>query len=227
MARIVVPGIPHHVIQRGHRGDIVFFKNEDRQTYLKILANFAKKYGVQIWSYCLMTNHVHLVAVPSTSESLAKLMRQVHKNYTMVINIRNNWKGTLWQGRYLSCPMDERYLYICVRYIERNPVRAKIVGRPEDYPWSSAQAHVFRLADEVLSDCIMLQQIHDWRAYLAESENENDLEEIRKNQCSGRPLGSETFYETIEKKLRRQGRSVTSPFQKKRKRAATKMRKIP
>ncbi|HOP59840.1 MAG TPA: transposase [Candidatus Saccharicenans sp.] len=199
MARIVVPGIPHHVIQRGHRSEVVFFKKEDRQTYLKILANFARKYGVKIWSYCLMTNHIHLVAIPSTSDSLAKLMRQVHKNYTMVINIRNNWKGTLWQGRYLSYPMDERYLYKCVRYIERNPVRAKIVERPEDYPWSSARAHVFGLADEVLSDSSFLQQIHDWRAYLAENESKNDLEEIRKNQGSGRPLGNEVFYETIEK----------------------------
>lgn len=199
MARIVVPGIPHHVIQRGHRSEVVFFKKEDRQTYLKILANFARKYGVKIWSYCLMTNHIHLVAIPSTSDSLAKLMRQVHKNYTMVINIRNNWKGTLWQGRYLSYPMDERYLYKCVRYIERNPVRAKIVERPEDYPWSSARAHVLGLADEVLSDSSFLQQIHDWRAYLAENESKNDLEEIRKNQGSGRPLGNEVFYETIEK----------------------------
>jgi len=199
MARIVVPGIPHHIIQRGHRSEVVFFKKEDRQTYLKILANFARKYGVEIWSYCLMTNHIHLVAIPSTSDSLAKLMRQVHKNYTMVINIRNNWKGTLWQGRYLSYPMDERYLYKCVRYIERNPVRAKIVERPEDYPWSSARAHVFGLADEVLSDSSFLQQIHDWRAYLAENESKNDLEEIRKNQGSGRPLGNEVFYETIEK----------------------------
>lgn len=199
MARIVVPGIPHHIIQRGHRSEVVFFKKEDRQTYLKILANFARKYGVKIWSYCLMTNHIHLVAIPSTSDSLAKLMRQVHKNYTMVINIRNNWKGTLWQGRYLSYPMDERYLYKCVRYIERNPVRAKIVERPEDYPWSSARAHVFGLADEVLSDSSFLQQIHDWRAYLAENESKNDLEEIRKNQGSGRPLGNEVFYETIEK----------------------------
>ena len=199
MARIVVPGIPHHVIQRGHRSEVVFFKKEDRQTYLKILANFARKYGVKIWSYCLMTNHIHLVAIPSTSDSLAKLMRQVHKNYTMVINIRNNWKGTLWQGRYLSYPMDERYLYKCVRYIERNPVRAKIVERPEDYPWSRARAHVFGLADEVLSDSSFLQQIHDWRAYLAENESKNDLEEIRKNQGSGRPLGNEVFYETIEK----------------------------
>jgi len=199
MARIVVPGIPHHVIQRGHRSEVVFFKKEDRQTYLKILANFARKYCVKIWSYCLMTNHIHLVAIPSTSDSLAKLMRQVHKNYTMVINIRNNWKGTLWQGRYLSYPMDERYLYKCVRYIERNPVRAKIVERPEDYPWSSARAHVFGLADEVLSDSSFLQQIHDWRAYLAENESKNDLEEIRKNQGSGRPLGNEVFYETIEK----------------------------
>ena len=199
MARIVVPGIPHHVIQRGHRSEVVFFKKEDRQTYLKILANFARKYGVKIWSYCLMTNHIHLVAIPSTSDSLAKLMRQVHKNYSMVINIRNNWKGTLWQGRYLSYPMDERYLYKCVRYIERNPVRAKIVERPEDYPWSSARAHVFGLADEVLSDSSFLQQIHDWRAYLAENESKNDLEEIRKNQGSGRPLGNEVFYETIEK----------------------------
>lgn len=198
MARIVVPGIPHHLIQRGNRSQLVFFKDQDRQSYLNILAHFAKKYDVEIWSYCLMTNHVHLAAVPSTSGSLAKLMSRVHKNYTMMINIRNNWKGTLWQGRYLSYPMDERYLYTCIRYIERNPVRARIVERPEDYPWSSARAHIFKKGDEVLSDFFMLEQITDWRAYLAENENKDDLEEIRKNQGTGRPLGSEMFYESIE-----------------------------
>lgn len=197
-ARIVVPGIPHHVIQRGNRSEVVFFKEGDRRLYLKILSHFARKYGVEIWSYCLMTNHLHLAAVPSRPESLAKMMAAVHKRYTVMINIRNNWKGTLWQGRYLSYPMDEIYLYTCVRYIERNPVRAKIVKRPEDYPWSSARAHIFKINDPVLSSFFMLDQIKDWRAYLQQAENEEDLEKIRKNQSSGRPLGSKQFYKQIE-----------------------------
>ncbi|HAV42024.1 MAG TPA: transposase [Acidobacteria bacterium] len=198
-ARIVVPGIPHHVIQRGNRSEVVFFKEEDRRTYLKILTFFAKKYKVEIWSYCLMTNHLHLAAVPSRPESLAKMMGAVHKRYTALINIRNNWKGTLWQGRYLSYPMDERYLYTCIKYIERNPVRAKIVKRAEDYPWSSARAHIFKWDDPVLSSFFMIDQIKDWRAYLQEKESEEDLEKIRKNQSSGHPLGNERFYNQIEK----------------------------
>lgn len=198
-ARIVVPGIPHHVIQRGNRSEVVFFKEEDRRTYLKILTFFAKKYKVEIWSYCLMTNHLHLAAVPSRPESLAKMMGAVHKRYTALINIRNNWKGTLWQGRYLSYPMDERYLYTCIKYIERNPVRAKIVKRAEDYPWSSARAHIFKWDDPVLSSFFMIDQIKDWRAYLQEKESEEDLEKIRKNQSSGHPLGNERFYNKIEK----------------------------
>ncbi|NMC65970.1 MAG: transposase [Acidobacteria bacterium] len=198
-ARIVVPGIPHHVIQRGNRSEVVFFKEEDRRTYLKILTFFAKKYKVEIWSYCLMTNHLHLAAVPSRPESLAKVMGAVHKRYTALINIRNNWKGTLWQGRYLSYPMDERYLYTCIKYIERNPVRAKIVKRAEDYPWSSARAHIFKWDDPVLSSFFMIDQIKDWRAYLQEKESEEDLEKIRKNQSSGHPLGNERFYNQIEK----------------------------
>ena len=188
-ARIVVPGIPHHVIQRGNRSEVVFFKEEDRRLYLKILAHFAKKYGVEIWSYCLMTNHLHLAAVPSRPESLAKMMAAVHKRYTVMINIRNNWKGTLWQGRYLSYPMDEIYLYTCVRYIERNPVRAKIVRSAEDYPWSSARAHIFKRADPVLSGFFMLNQVKDWRAYLQEKESEEDLEKIRKIKVLDALLG--------------------------------------
>lgn len=198
-ARIVVPGIPHHVIQRGNRSEVVFFKEEDRRTYLKILTFFAKKYKVEIWSYCLMTNHLHLAAVPSRPEGLAKMMGAVHKRYTALINIRNNWKGTLWQGRYLSYPMDESYLYTCIKYIERNPVRAKIVKRAEDYPWSSARAHIFKWDDPVLSSFFMIDQIKDWRAYLQEKESEEDLEKIRKNQSSGHPLGNERFYNQIEK----------------------------
>jgi len=146
-----------------------------------------------------MTNHLHLAAVPSRPESLAKMMGAVHKRYTALINIRNNWKGTLWQGRYLSYPMDERYLYTCIKYIERNPVRAKIVKRAEDYPWSSARAHIFKWDDPVLSSFFMIDQIKDWRAYLQEKESEEDLEKIRKNQSSGHPLGSERFYNQIEK----------------------------
>ncbi len=198
-ARIVVPGIPHHVIQRGNRSEVVFFNEENRRTYLKMLTFFAKKYKVEIWSYCLMTNHLHLAAVPSRPEGLAKMMGAVHKRYTALINIRNNWKGTLWQGRYLSYPMDERYLYTCIKYIERNPVRAKIVKRAEDYPWSSARAHIFKWDDPVLSSFFMIDQIKDWRAYLQEKESEEDLEKIRKNQSSGHPLGNERFYNKIEK----------------------------
>jgi len=110
-ARIVVPGIPHHVIQRGNRSEVVFFKEEDRRLYLKILAHFAKKYGVEIWKLLSDDQTIFIwLPCPSRPESLAKMMAAVHKRYTVMINIRNNWKGTLWQGRYLPTPWM-KYIY--------------------------------------------------------------------------------------------------------------------
>jgi len=145
-----------------------------------------------------MDNHVHLIAVPRKSESLAKAIGEIHKKYTWMINIRENWKGNLWQGRFLSYPMDERHLYLAVRYIERNPVRAGIVKKAEDYPWSSAKSHVLRVPDKVLTEFYLNSDIKDWSTYLQGEEKEEDLDTFRKHERTGRPLGDKDFITKIE-----------------------------
>ena len=197
-ARLVVPGLPHHVIQRGNRRQKVFFSDEDKALYLKILRFQAQKEKLKIWCYCLMDNHVHLVAVPETPDSLVKAISESHRKYTWLINVRNNWKGHLWQGRFISYPMDEGYLYSCVRYIERNPVRAGLVEKAEDYGWSSARAHVFGERDPLLSPTPLSDQIKDWRGYLSDGEKDEEIEAIRKNERSRLPLGSEEFIDRLE-----------------------------
>jgi Transposase and inactivated derivatives len=198
IARIVVPNIPHHVIQRGNRNQRVFFSELDKELYLKILHFNCNKYKLKIWCYCLMDNHVHLIAVPEKKESLAQAIADTHRKYTLMINITNHWKGYLWQGRFSSFPMDEAYLYCCVRYVERNPVRAGIVSQAEEYRWSSARAHVYSLEDPILSPFSLLSQISDWKAFLQGEEKEEDLKQLRKNQSTGRPLGDESFVERLE-----------------------------
>jgi len=146
-----------------------------------------------------MDNHVHFIAVPEKYESLSKAVGKVHRKYSTAINIRNNWKGRLWQGRYDSYPMDEKHTYFAVRYIERNPVRAKIVKYAEDYPWSSARAHVKNSYDKVLSDFYLLEDIKDWRSYLRIKELEEEIRLIRKHEKTGRPLGSQGFILKAEK----------------------------
>ncbi len=199
ISRVVVPGFPHHVTQRGNHRQTVFFSDQDKKLYLQILHHFCQKEGVQIWCYCLMNNHVHLIAVPSSNESLQKAMGEIHKRYTWLINIRENWKGHLWQGRFYSYPLDDAHLYLAVRYIERNPVRAGLVSRAEDYPWSSAKSHVNGTPDKVLSDFWMTKEISDWHAYLSESDKDEDMAKFRKHEKTGRPLGNEEFILKIEK----------------------------
>ncbi|MFA4973354.1 MAG: transposase [bacterium] len=199
MARVVVPDIPHHIIQRGNRRQRVFFSDEDRACYLALLADNARKNGVSIWAYCLMDNHVHMVAVPESEAALAKAIGDTHRGYTRRINFRENWRGYLWQGRFSSSPLDERHLFAAVRYVERNPVRARLVQHAEDYRWSSARAHVQGQTDICLSgDELGVLGIDDWKAYLMESGDDDFMKRLRKGARTGRPLGSDEFIDRIE-----------------------------
>jgi putative transposase len=194
-ARIVIAGLPHHVTQRGNRRQQVFFSDEDRAVYLQTLKEESDKWGLKIWAYCLMDNHVHLIVVPSKTDSLAKSIGETHKRYTRRINFREKWRGYLWQGRFNSFVLDEKYLYAAVRYVERNPVRAKLVNKAEDYRWSSAKNHVLKKEDPVLSFFYLMGEIKDWGQYLTIEESKDDLKLMRKHGTTGRPLGSKEFIE--------------------------------
>ena len=139
IGRVVVPDYPHHVTQRGVRRMDVFFSDEDRTTYLDLLAEQGGRYGIQFLAWCLMTNHVHLIVVPLHEHSLAKGIGEAHKRYTRSINFREGARGYLFQGRFFSCPLDVDYLLPAVRYVLGNPVRAGLVAQPWDYQWSSAR----------------------------------------------------------------------------------------
>jgi putative transposase len=199
IARIVVPDYPHHIIQKGNRGQRVFFSDLDKDIYIKLLHKYSKKAGIAYWAYCLMDNHVHLVAVPKTEDSLRRGIGEAHRNYTNLINSRENWRGYLWQGRFLSYPMDEKHLLAAVRYIEMNPIRAGLVKRAEDYHYSSAGAHVSKAKDPLLSENYLLSEIADWAIYLTQPENESEVQSFIRHARTGRPLGDELFLAQLEK----------------------------
>jgi len=198
IARVVIPGVPHHIIQRGNRRQTVFFSDEDRKKYLEYLRFFGDKFGIKYWAYCLMYNHVHLIAVPETEESLARGIGEAHRKYTRKINLHEGWKGYLWQGRFASYPLDQRYLYAAVRYVERNPVRAGLVRKAEEYPWSSAKAHVLGQRDLLLSKSFLSEEIKDWLSFLQVEDSGQDVEHFKRHARTGRPLCDETFLTKLE-----------------------------
>lgn len=197
-ARIVIPDLPHHVTQRGNRRQRVFFDDEDKAFYLRLLKKYSEEAKVTFWAYCIMDNHVHLVAVPSDEAGLARTFGNTHKFYTKTINARNKWKGFLWQGRFSSFPMDEGYLFNSVRYIETNPVRAKLVRKAQDWDFSSARAHIDKSFDPLLQTSPLDTSISDWEAYLESALPDITLEEFRVHAKNGLPLGSEKFLQKLE-----------------------------
>lgn len=203
VARIVVPGLAHHVTQRGNRRGDVFECDDDRHAYLRFLKQYADKHGLAVWAYCLMTNHVHLVVVPEREDSLAKALRDAHTVYAMRFNTRTRLSGHVWQGRFYSCPLDESHLWAAVRYVECNPVRAGLVARAEEYAWSSAAAHCGLRTDGVLSkDFPPPGVMSDWADWL-KAEDETDVTRLRMCTRVGRPCGNATFIARLESLLGR------------------------
>ena len=198
MPRLVVPGYPHHVTQRGNRRMKTFFCSEDYRAYLELLAEAKAEAGAAVWAYCLMPNHVHLVVVPEQKDSLARLFRCVHRHYSRRINFREQWRGHLWQERFHSFVMDERYLLATVRYTELNPVRARLSVNPGDWPWSSARAHFEGRDNAVVSVQPMLERVADWGRYLSEAASDEESDIIRRCASTGRPAGDELFVQQLE-----------------------------
>ncbi len=197
--RIVVPGVPHHITQRGNRGQEVFFNGDDRQRYIVWLGECATKRGVKIWAYCLMPNHVHLVAVPASPNALGETLRDLQMRHAQRVNTDHGWEGHLWQGRYFSCPLDNAHLWEAVRYVERNPLRAGLVEQAQDFPWSSAAPHCGMRSDPALSwDLPLLKTITDWAGWLRLPEDPQRVRTLRARTTTGRPCGSEAFVKELE-----------------------------
>lgn len=198
LARLVVPGYPHHITQRGVRSMEIFADDQDRRYYLQFLRDEAGRFGVTFLGWCLMTNHVHLIAVPEREDSLARAIGEAHRRYTRMKNFGAGVRGYLFQGRFNSCVLDQQYLLAAGRYVERNPVVAKMVDKPQEYFWSSCRYHC-RLTerDPLVRGHALPELVDDWAAFLADLDDEAG-KNISGQTRSGRPLGDERFLLQME-----------------------------
>ena len=202
VARVVAPGYPHHVTQRGNRRQQTFFSDDDYRAYVRLMAEWCGKCGNAVWAYCLLPNHAHLVVVPQTADALRLGIGEAHRRYSRRINFREGWRGHLWQSRFASYVMDEPHLLAAVRYVELNPVRAGLVQRAEDWPWSSAAAHLAGRDDTLVTGGPMRERVttfvRDWHAYLALETPEETVARLHLHERTGRPLGNEGFVGKLE-----------------------------
>ena len=199
MPRVVVPGYPHHVTQRGNRRQTTFFCDDDYRYYTDLLSEYSKINATAVWAYCLMPNHVHLVMVPGEEDGLRAVLGEVHRRYTRHVNFREGWRGHLWQERFHSFVMDETYLLATVRYVERNPVAARFCRHPQEWRWSSAAAHFAGQDDSLVTVAPMLDRIKDWEAYLSvDQENHEAVRLIQQHSHTERPLGNSLFVRRLE-----------------------------
>lgn len=203
IARVIATEHPHHITQRGNNRAIVFFDDEDRLTYLKLLAVYAEKHHFQIWAYCLMDNHIHLLAVPETETSLARGIGLTNQVYTQYLNRKLNQSGRIWQNRFFSCVVEnDQYLWAVARYIERNPVKVGLVDKAEAYRWSSAKAHITGANDNLLGTTLWFSpQEQSAYAEFVVTEDEETDNAIRRATRTGRPFGSESFVDLLEFQL--------------------------
>jgi len=203
LARVVLPGVVHHITQRGVRSMDIFIHDEDRREYLSLLNQQAERVGLRFVAYCLMTNHVHLLVIPSKEDSLRLGIGEAHRLYTRYVNFREKTRGHLFQERFFSCPMDHLHFTAAARYVERNPVRAKLCKHAEEYCWSSAKYHLGITEENILirSKYEGIGSKKEW-GRLLQSDPER-LKKMRIHFRTGRPLGSEDFLIRAESKTGR------------------------
>jgi putative transposase len=203
-ARIVVPGIPHHLTQRGNNRQDVFFVDNDRQTYLRILAEQCARHGTRILGYCLMDNHIHLIAIPRAVDSLAKSIGRTHWRYAQYINRLHRRSGHLWQNRFYSNAMDDAHCLLAMRYIERNPLRADVARIARNYQWSSAAAHCGDKDTAGLLDAAEWKKWTaglDWEQQLSIDIPATQMSRLRRSWHTGRPLATDGFLSKLERRL--------------------------
>ena len=211
-ARLFLPGQPLHVIQRGNNRQPIFFADEDYRRYRDWLAAAAHEHGCAIHAYVLMTNHVHLLVTPRSTDSLPRTMQSLGRRHVRAVNAAQGRTGTLWEGRYRAAPIEgEAHFLACMCYIELNPVRARMVAHPRDYPWSSYRAHAHGAADALVSDHALYRDLgadaaarqRDYRALLREAPDEAFVDALRAATNGGWALGGARFTRKIAKALGR------------------------
>ena len=206
LARLVVPGLPHHVTQRGNRRERTFFEEGDYALYRDLLAESSAHARAEVWAYCLMPNHVHIILVPSDEDGLRRTFADLHRRYTGFVNARARTTGHLWQGRYGSVVMDETHLVNAVRYVSLNPVRARLVKRAQDWIWSSTRAHRAGVDDKVVKVAPVLARVGDFAPFLDEPFDEDSAyAALRRAETIGRPVGDADWLKALEEQT---GRSL-------------------
>ncbi len=206
LARVIIPGWPYHVVHRGNNKQSIFFKDEDRFKYLRLVKKYCDKWECTILAYSLMPNHVHLLIKPNKDNSLAKAMQGISLCHTQRINRKYQRTGRLWECRYHSSIIDkDSYLWNVMRYIEQNSVRAGLVKRPEDYKWSSARAHILGAKDPLIStrEILELGDLSRYKDYIRNECTTLELDTIRRMTQQGFPLGSIEFQRKIESIIKR------------------------
>lgn len=201
LARVVIPGVPHHVTQRGNGRGQTFFEDGDFALYLDLLAEAAQRAHSEVWAYCLMPNHVHVVLTPADADGLRRTFGELHRRYTGYINARRRTTGHLWQGRYGSVAMDEQHFVTALRYVALNPVRARLVERAQDWEWSSTRALIAGQDDTVVKVAPALERVGDFAAFLGEDFDEAlGYAALRKAESVGRPVGSPEWLADMEER---------------------------
>ena len=228
IARMVVPGMAHHITQRGNNRQDVFFTDDDRHLYLTLLKQQSQRFGLTIIAYCLMSNHVHLVAIPHKAESLARAIGRTHWSYSQAINRRHRRSGHLWQNRFFSCALQGDHLLQGVCYTERNPVRARLVRLPWRYQWSSAAVHAGEVDDATgLLDVKYWRTmfpVSQWKRILQRPEDESMVRRLRTSLHTGRPLASDRMLAKLESRFNRRLRPLTPGRPRKQTRTAAEIR---
>lgn len=198
-ARMIFPGIAHHVTQRGNRRERIFFEEGDEQVYLDLLATQLKRYGVACWGYCLMPNHVHLILTPSDETGLTRAVGEAHRRYTAFVGARDRWTGHLFQGRFGSVAMDEEHLMAAFRYVALNPVKAGLVARAQDWPWSSVAAHLDAHDTPYVEVAPALSRIADFAEVISPTaETDPKWTSVLRAEIIGRPVGAKDWLEQLE-----------------------------
>ena len=203
LPRIIVPGIPHHVTQRGNRRQRIFMEDDDYALYRDWLAQACRSNGVDVWSYCLMPNHVHLILVPADETGLSRAVGETHRRYSGYINARLRVTGHLFQGRFGCVAMDEAHLMAAFRYLAMNPVKAKLAATAADWPWSSTPAHLRRQDDGLVTVRPLLERVDSFADFLEVPADPERVAALTKGQTIGRPLMGDQELGELEKRLGR------------------------
>ena len=212
LPRLNIVGVAQHVIQRGNNRQACFFSDEDYAVYLDKLKEYAEKYSVSVHAYVLMTNHTHLLMTPATEKGISQVMQSLGRYYVRYVNKTYQRTGTLWEGRYKSTLVDnESYFLTVSRYIELNPVRAKMVADPAEYPWSSYHKNALGKAIELITPHEVYQRIgkgdkarqKGYRQLFENQLSKRLVDQITESTLTGWVLGNDYFKQEIEKQANR------------------------